>query len=88
MVGNTATIYGSYLYPSSTGPQFVPGGSANAIFCLVVAALAIILRFVHKKENRKLEEAETVASAPGQNAEKEVGGEVPEVKRTGFRYIY
>ena len=86
MIGNTATIYGSYMYPSSTGPQYVPGGSTNAVVCLLVAALALVLRFIHIRENKKLEEAEresaeTVA-ADGQLSS---GRDQPPV---GFRYIY
>lgn len=58
MVANCATIYGSYMYPSSAGPQYVPGGSANAAVCVLVGALALGLRYIYKCENKKLEKAE------------------------------
>lgn len=83
MIGNTATIYGSYMYPSSTGPQYIPGGTTNAIVCLVVAALALTLRFIHIKENKKLEQAEVEqASAP------EEGNTPAQARGVGFRYVY
>lgn len=88
MIGNTATIYGSYMYPSSTGPQYTPGGSANAVICLLVAALALVLRFLHIRENKKLEQAERDAA---QSAElgKKLGVDLSQEKRAyGFRYIY
>jgi hypothetical protein len=83
MIGNTATIYGSYLYPASTGPQYIPGGTTNAIVCLVVAALALALRFIHIKENKKLEQAEVEqAAAP------EEGDTPAQTRGVGFRYVY
>ncbi|KUI61564.1 hypothetical protein VP1G_08724 [Cytospora mali] len=55
MIGNTASIYGSYMYPKSASPRYIPGGTANTVICLLVALMALVLRFVHIKENRKLE---------------------------------
>ncbi|KAL2760171.1 hypothetical protein ACRALDRAFT_1054004 [Sodiomyces alcalophilus JCM 7366] len=80
MIGNTASIYGSYMYPSSDAPQYVPGGSANAVVCLVVAALALLLRFLHKWENKKLERAETGGADPE--------GHEGDRRAAGFRYVY
>jgi hypothetical protein len=80
MIGNTASAYGSYMYPSSAAPQYVPGGSANAVICLFVAGLALALRWLHMKENKKLERAETEASGDV------VEGE--ERRAVGFRYVY
>lgn len=83
MIGNTASIYGSYMYSEDTAPQYVPGGSVNAVMCLVVSALAILLRIVHKKENKKLEKAEEEL-AEGTGAESTGGTRVA----PGFRYVY
>ena len=82
MIGNTATIYGSYMYPSSTGPQYVPGGSTNSVVCLLVAALALVLRFIHIRENKKLERAEERGREEGQTET------APDHPPAGFRYIY
>ncbi|EME45769.1 hypothetical protein DOTSEDRAFT_129161 [Dothistroma septosporum NZE10] len=82
MIGNTASAYGSYMYPSSAAPQYVPGGSANAVICLGVAALALGLRWAHQRENGKLERAEDEADG---NGEVVVG---QEMRAVGFRYVY
>ena len=77
-VGNSATIYGAYMYPATDGPRYVPGGTATAVICLVVVLMAVILRFVHLKENKKLErlENEVVVNATGDR------------RGQGFRYVY
>jgi hypothetical protein len=88
MIGNTATIYGSYMYPASMGPRYIPGGSANAAVCVIVALLALTLRYVHKWENKKLDRAEQEQAASG-----EAGLKVPVEAAAGragarFRYVY
>ncbi|KAK1139435.1 hypothetical protein N8T08_000798 [Aspergillus melleus] len=47
MLGNTASIYGSYMWPSSSGPRYIPGGGATAGVAFLVAVLAFIIRMVH-----------------------------------------
>lgn len=81
MIGNTASIYGSYMYPSSASPRYIAGGTANAIICLLVAVMAGVLRWVHVRENRKLDAAEASART---SSEKAGDSERP----VGFRYIY
>lgn len=79
MIGNCASIYGSYMYDASTGPQYVPGGSANAVISLATGVLALVLRYLHKRENKKLEKAE-------QEGAIEDGEDEP--RAPGFRYVY
>ncbi|KAM0701584.1 hypothetical protein Q7P35_010492 [Cladosporium inversicolor] len=79
-VANAASIYGSYMYPSSDGPRYIPGSGANAAICLSIICLALVLRYVHKWENKKLERAEQEAMS-GESA----GGDV---RGVGFRYVY
>jgi len=87
MIGNTATIYGSYMYPNSAKPRFLAGGVANTIICLLVALLAFVLRFVHIHENRKLERAERETTAePGAGVDDEA--EPVGRRAIGFRYVY
>ena len=65
------------MYPKSAQPQYIPGGSSNAVICLVVALFALGLRFVHVHENKKLAQAE-----------EEVDGNQEEGRRgLGFRYV-
>lgn len=82
MIGNTATIYGSYMYAQSTGPQYIPGGTANTVISVMVAVLAVVLRYIHKWENKKLEAAEQEA-ATSEGVVARAEGAPP-----GFRYIY
>lgn len=84
MIGNTASIYGSYMYPSSTSPRYIPGGTANTVVCLLAALLALVLRLVHVRENRKLENLE-VADGEGRLAGDGAGGDR---RAVGFRYVY
>lgn len=82
MVANTASAYGSYMYPSSAGPRYIPGGSANAAISVGVAILALVLRWLHQWENKKLEKAE-------EEAAQSQGGETEgETRAVGFRYVY
>lgn len=83
MIGNCANIYGAYMYPGSAAPRFIPGGSANTAICLVVAGLALVLRFLHIKENKKLERAEREdhSNVPD-------GDGYVDRRATGFRYVY
>jgi len=79
MIGNTASIYGSYMYPKSAAPQYVPGGSANAVVSLLVAAMALVLRWIHVRENKKL-----AARESGEVTEEGGVGS----RAAGFRYVY
>jgi hypothetical protein len=90
-VANAASIYGSYMYPSSDGPRYIPGSGANAAICLTIIGLVLVLRYVHIYENKKLERAEQEVMAGGG----EVGvvdgdgdGEWVGRRAVGFRYVY
>lgn len=85
MFGNTASIYGSYMYPASAAPQYIPGGSANSVVCLLVGLLALFLRYLHKWENKKLEKAEAEEAENPETAAVAASGDR---RVAGFRYIY
>jgi MFS family permease len=78
MIGNTASIYGSYMYPESAAPQYLPGGSANSAICATVALMALAIRFVLRQENRKLEKM--------QEEQVDVSMDVDK-RATEFRYV-
>ena len=61
MFGNAAGIYGSYMYPSSDGPQYVPAGIGLACVCAFCAVMAVVNRTVLKRENSKMEREEVQA---------------------------
>jgi hypothetical protein len=79
MLGNTASIYGSYMWPSSSGPRYIPGGGATAAIALLVALIALVIRLVHKNMNKRLEAAESSEDVPP--------GDNLESRAVGFRYI-
>lgn len=83
-VANSASIYGSYMYPSSDGPRYIPGSGANAAICLSIICLSLVLRYVHKWENKKLERAEQEAMSGGG----EEGVVEGDARGAGFRYVY
>lgn len=43
-LGNSANIYGPYMYPSSDGPRYLAGGAVIAGACLLTAIGAFIIR--------------------------------------------
>ncbi|GAB7366719.1 hypothetical protein MBLNU230_g0676t1 [Neophaeotheca triangularis] len=85
-IGNCASIYGTYLYPDAHEPQYMPGSAGNAGVCVVVALLALTLRIIHQRENKKLEklEQEGVADPAGVAVKDKKGDQ----RNFGFRYIY
>jgi MFS family permease len=46
---NTASIYGAYIWPSTSGPQYRPGNAATAAFTGSCAALALLGLWLHKR---------------------------------------
>jgi hypothetical protein len=85
MCGNAGNIYGPYMYPSSDSPRFIPGGTANTVICLLTAAVAGLLRWIHIRENKKLAQAEEEAAAAGHP--NVVEDHFQERRAPGFRYI-
>ncbi|KAI8959551.1 MFS general substrate transporter [Daldinia sp. FL1419] len=83
MVGNTANIYGTYMYPSVDGPRYLVGGSATAADALLVAVLAIVARLVLQRQNRKLASREASDPDEPQMQPRELEPNAP----VGFRYI-
>ena len=81
MIGNTASIYGSYMWPSSTGPRYIPGGSATAAIAFLVALLALVIRLVHIRMNKRLDETESPGDIPSSDTND------LETRAAGFRYI-
>ncbi|KAJ9602393.1 hypothetical protein H2200_013248 [Cladophialophora chaetospira] len=81
-VANAASAYGTFMYPASQAPQYMQGSAGNACVCLAAALLALALRIIYKRENKKLEkmEAEGIADPAGV-----AGGDQ---RGLGFRYVY
>ncbi|KAI8634501.1 allantoate permease [Xylariaceae sp. FL1651] len=81
-IGNVANIYGSYMYPASDGPRYLPGGVATAVVALLVAILALVTRLVLQRQNKKLMEREVFESEG-----RVVNLHDQEARAVGFRYI-
>ncbi|KAN0065994.1 hypothetical protein ACQY0O_000086 [Thecaphora frezii] len=45
-LGNFASVYGSFLWPSKTAPQYVQGWSVTAAFCFIAAIVTVFVRYV------------------------------------------
>jgi hypothetical protein len=84
MLGTASSIYGPYMYSASQSPRFIPGGTANAVVCLLTAAMAGLLRWIHIRENKKLAQAEEEAAAAGDPDL--VEDHFQERRAPGFRY--
>ncbi|KAI1480845.1 MFS general substrate transporter [Daldinia eschscholtzii] len=83
MVGNSANIYGTYMYPAADGPRYLTGGAATAADALLVAVLAIIARFVLQAQNRKLAARDAFESGELETQPRNPNTTTP----VGFRYI-
>ncbi|KAK7979842.1 WD repeat domain-containing protein [Apiospora arundinis] len=86
MIGNSANIYGPYMYPASQGPRYLPGGAGTAAVALVTALLALTVRMVLSRENRKLEARESIDSEGNVTAGVNRHGNIDE-RAVGFRYV-
>ena len=79
MLGNTSSIYGSYMWPSSSGPRYLPGGSATAAVCLLVVFLTVVIRAIHARMNRRLDDEEAAVEMEEVNE--------GTARAVGFRYM-
>lgn len=76
------------LCAESHDPHYTPGSAANAAVCVVVALLALLLRFVHIRENKKLEAAEREGIADPAGVGLATVGASSDRRAKTFRYVY
>ncbi|KAL4802397.1 major facilitator superfamily domain-containing protein [Aspergillus unguis] len=69
-IGNLALVWTPYLYPDSDGPRYTTAWSVNLALAVVTVASTVILSFILKKDNKRLEE---VAEMSSEHVEKNVG---------------
>lgn len=48
-LGNSASIYGSFLWPANTGPRYVQGFATTTVFVFSLAVLAQVLKVLLRK---------------------------------------
>ncbi|KAL3462654.1 major facilitator superfamily domain-containing protein [Aspergillus heterothallicus] len=89
--GNLSGVFSSYLYPDASSPRYVLAMSANSGFSLGVIVLALFMRRVLLRANRRLETGETtVAQEMRGESQRAIAGlseEERAARREGFRYI-
>lgn len=61
-MGNSASIYGVFLWPKTDAPRYIPGFSATTIFMALIAIGAQVMAFLVKKyPNEAVDADEAVA---------------------------
>ncbi|GLA09759.1 hypothetical protein AnigIFM60653_000700 [Aspergillus niger] len=89
--GNLSQIFSSYFYPDNSAPRYVTAMAANSAFSLGAILLAIFMRFVLLRANRRIERGEsTVTEEMRGQSQREIAGVSDEervARREGFRYI-
>ena len=58
-----ASIYGPFLWPNSDSPRFVIGFSASAAFSLLSLLVSYFMRFLLKRENKRVHERQAADAA-------------------------
>ena len=86
MIANASSIYGSYMWPKTDGPRYIPGASATAGVGVVVIACTAAIRLWLQKMNKDLAAMEEVDEHG--NVVKNLHKDDPEARAFGFRYIY
>lgn len=89
--GNIAQVFSSYLYPDESAPRYVLAMATNSGFAILAIALALSMRCVLLKANKKLETGDSaIGDVMFGEAHAEIQGITAEERRTrkdGFRYI-
>ncbi|TYJ55252.1 hypothetical protein B9479_004082 [Cryptococcus floricola] len=62
-LGNSASIYGVFLWPSTDKPRYIPGFSATTIFVFLMGVLAQVMVFLLKKYPQEVVDPEVAIRA-------------------------
>ncbi|KAK9357753.1 major facilitator superfamily domain-containing protein [Lipomyces starkeyi] len=62
-LGNTASIYGVFLWPSKDAPSYIPGFSATTIWMGGICIIALIAGYLFKKDPLEAPDADEVVAA-------------------------
>ncbi len=77
-VSNCSSIYASYMYPSSAGPQYIVAFAVNCVTSFIAILSATLLRFILVGLNKKLDQGIFVEGA--------INAMPGEASRHGFRF--
>ncbi|KAH8891484.1 MFS general substrate transporter [Thozetella sp. PMI_491] len=89
-VGNISQVWTSYLWPDSDAPRYVLAMSVNASFGVATILLALFMRLILQRANKKLDEGADIADIMGGEAQAEISGLTDEerlARRSAFRFI-
>lgn len=86
MVGNSASVYGAFLWPAADAPRYLQGGATIAGVCVLCAGGALAIRTMLARENRRLEQAFGRPGGKNGGEDGTMKGEGEGWQRT-FRYI-
>ncbi|KAJ9193426.1 hypothetical protein DTO027B5_1656 [Paecilomyces variotii] len=92
IIGQCGPLIGTRLYPESDGPWYVPGMVACSLFMASVVIMALVLRLLLQRDNRKMAEKADSMEMGSQREEREgLMGSVAEAglpaTDTKFTYI-
>ncbi|KAK8850548.1 hypothetical protein IAR55_004466 [Kwoniella newhampshirensis] len=59
-LGNSASIYGVFLWPAKDAPRYIPGFAATTVWMALIAVLAQVMSFLIKKYPLEAPDAEKV----------------------------
>ena len=85
MIANASSIYGSYMWPNSQAPRYIPGGSATACIGFVVVVCTWIIRVWLQRLNKRLAALEEVDEEG--NVVQNLHADDLDARTVGFRYI-
>jgi hypothetical protein len=62
-LGNSASIYGVFLWPKTDAPRYVPGFSATTVFIFAIGVVAQVMQYMVKKHPTEAPDPEAVIAA-------------------------
>ncbi|KAK1449570.1 pantothenate transporter liz1 [Colletotrichum melonis] len=89
-VGNISQVWTSYLWPDSDKPRYVLAMSVNSGFALGTILLALLMRIVLQRANKKLDAGAEVAEVMKGESHAQIAGMTEEDQqrsRATFRYV-
>lgn len=86
VIGQVGSLSGTRLYPEADGPFYIKGYTICACFMAMIAILAVVLRVVLKKANRKAQLSPEY-SRLGHDGDSLIGERASEQKSSSFAYM-
>lgn len=62
-LGNSASIYGVFLWPASDAPRYIPGFSATTVWMFALGCLALLMQWLTKRYPVEAPDAAAIVAA-------------------------